>query len=127
MEEEPVGGSVPTLSPGVCWKPLINIHGAEGTQQHTAAAEAKQALHQNLDFTTAGCLCWELRAAPAWECRGATHDGAGVDVVRAALAVLHLQGDPGVIVCNTNGDFKGGTWICRLVRPLRLACARRHQ
>lgn len=31
-------------------------------------------------------------------CRGATHDGAGVDVIGAALAVLHLQGDPGVVV-----------------------------
>lgn len=66
-------------------------------------AEAKQALQQNVYFAPVGCLCcsgglWELSAVRASECRGATHDGAGVDVIGAALAVLHLQGDPGVVV-----------------------------
>lgn len=78
-------------------------------RRHRAASEAKQALHQNLYFMTVGCLCsceglWELSAVTASECRGGTHDGAGVDVIRAALAVLHLQGDPGVIIWNTR-DF----------------------
>lgn len=45
---------------------------------------------------------WEPGASAAWsaelECRGCTHDRAGVDVVRVALAVLHLQGDSGVII-----------------------------
>lgn len=34
----------------------------------------------------------------ALECRGGTYDGAGVDVIRVALAALHLQGDSGVII-----------------------------
>lgn len=82
---------------------MISIHGAGRTQRYRATAEAKQALHQNLYFPTVGCLCcceglWELSAATASECRGGTHNGAGVDVIRVALAVLHLQGDPGVII-----------------------------
>lgn len=79
--------------------------------QNVAAAEAKQALNQNLYFTTVGCLCsceglWDPGTAAALECRGGTHDRAGVDVIRVALAVLHLQGDSGVIVCNTKGTIQ---------------------
>ena len=35
-----------------------------------------------------------------------TYDGAGVDVIRVSLAVLHLQGDSGVIIWNTNGGHQ---------------------
>lgn len=45
--------------------------------------------------------------ATAWstklECRGGTYDRAGIDVIWVSLAVLHLQGDPGVIIWNKNG------------------------
>lgn len=40
------------------------------------------------------------------ECRGGTYNRAGVDVIRVALAVLHLQRDSGVIICNTNGRIR---------------------
>lgn len=72
------------------------------------ALELSKRYIQNLYFTAAGCFCScdcgaVGGAAARGECRGATHDGAGVDVIRAALAVLRLQGDPGVIICNANG------------------------
>ena len=35
--------------------------------------------------------------------RVGTHDGAGVDVVRAAVAVLRFQPDPGVVICKPKG------------------------
>lgn len=70
-------------------------------------AGAKRALLQNVYLTNgrppprprgggAGAAVADL------ECRGGTYDRAGVDVIRAALAVLHLQADSGVIVWNTN-------------------------
>lgn len=40
--------------------------------------------------------------------RGGTHDGAGVDVVRAAVAVFRLQQDPGVVVCKGNRSRGSG-------------------
>ena len=35
--------------------------------------------------------------------RVGTHDGAGVDVVGAAVAVLRFQPDPGVVICKPKG------------------------
>lgn len=100
---------IPPTPQGVSLKTIINMQGCVRGGAAPGAG-AKQALHPKFVFHS-GRLLLFLRlwgrgrcggaAAARRECRGATHDGAGVDVIRAALAALRLQGDPGVIICNT--------------------------
>lgn len=84
-------------SPGVCRKPVISIHAAEAPRLQLS----KRCVQR---FPTVSSALGGVGGGERWgegrggNCGGATHDGAGVDVVGAALAALRLQGDPGVIV-----------------------------
>lgn len=82
-------------------------------------AEANQVLHLNVySVRRAVSQCGprgtsgERAPGVVWsgaelKCRGGTHNGAGVDVIGVGLAVLHFQGDSGVIVWKQTTSLGG--------------------